>query len=156
VKWVNEESLHLTLRFLGETPDEDLPKVKAALSAACTGLKPLALSINGTGVFPNVNRPRVFWVGLKGDATLFTLQQNIEDAMVALDYPIEENKFTPHLTVARIKEPIGKQRITDALLSYKISSEPATISEVLIMRSQMNPEGSRYDVVGRVKLNGER
>lgn len=142
------------MKFLGETPDSDLPLIIEKLNLACEGIKSLALRIEGTGVFPNANRPRAYWAGIKAESSLFTIQKNIEQEMQALGFEPDENKFTPHLTVARIKEPIGKQRMTAALLNYKIASEPVIISEILIMRSHLKAEGARYEAVGRATLEG--
>jgi RNA 2',3'-cyclic 3'-phosphodiesterase len=153
VKWVDPQSMHLTLKFLGETDDRDLPVVREQLISACDGFPAFTMQMRGTGVFPAPNRPRVYWVGLKSGDALITLNQKVERAMQEIGYPPEENPFKPHLTVARIKDPIGKQRQTDALLSYHMASEPIAVQEVLLMRSHLASDGARYEAVGRVVLS---
>ncbi|MBI5059552.1 RNA 2',3'-cyclic phosphodiesterase [candidate division KSB1 bacterium] len=156
VKWVDPQSMHLTLKFLGETDDRDLQIVRDQLTAACSDVPAFTMQMRGTGAFPAPNRPRVYWVGLKSGDALITLNQKIETAMQAIGYPPEENPFKPHLTVARIKDPIGKARQTDALLSYHVESEPVLVRDVLLMRSHLAKEGARYEVVGRATLNDDR
>ena len=156
VKWVDPRSMHLTLKFLGETDDRDLQIVRDQLVTACHGVPAFSMQMRGTGVFPAPNRPRVYWVGLKSGDALPALNQRVETAMQEIGYPPEENPFKPHLTVARIKDPIGKQRQTDALLSYHVESEPVLVREVLLMQSHLAKAGATYEVVGRAALNDDR
>jgi RNA 2',3'-cyclic 3'-phosphodiesterase len=155
VKWVEPRGMHLTLKFLGETDEKLLPDIHKGIAAACAGVNPLAIHLHGTGVFPNPKRPRVYWAGIEGPSSLLDLQRRLDEEMQELDFPAEENPFHPHLTLARIKEPIGKQRMTDALLNFKIESEPTTISEVLLMQSHLSRDGARYEAIWRCLL-GEK
>jgi RNA 2',3'-cyclic 3'-phosphodiesterase len=155
VKWVEPRGMHLTLRFLGEVTESELPTVKTALTDACRGIEPFSMNLQDTGVFPSAKRPRVYWVGIEAPRTLMTLQSNIERAIQGIGFDPEEHPFKPHLTLARIKEPIGKDRMTDALLSFKISSDPFIVQEVLLMQSHLSREGASYEAIGKAVLGSE-
>jgi RNA 2',3'-cyclic 3'-phosphodiesterase len=154
VKWVEPRGMHLTLKFLGEVDEKLLPGIHGGLTAACEGIGPFAIRLRGTGVFPNARRPRVYWAGIEGPPSLLELQARVDGEMQRLGFPAEEHPFRPHLTLARIKEPIGKQRMTDALLSYSLESEPADVRELLLMRSHLSGESAHYEPVRRCALGG--
>lgn len=155
VKWVEPRGMHLTLKFLGEVDEKLLPGIHAGMMRACSEFAPFVIRLRGTGVFPNAKRPRVYWAGIEGPSALLELQARIDAEMQRLGFPAEEQKFRPHLTLARIKEPIGKQRMTDALLSYSLESEPSDVREVLLMRSHLSSEGARYESIWRCALGGD-
>lgn len=155
VKWVEPRGMHLTLKFLGEVDEKTLPDIRNGIAAACRGTDSFKIRLRGTGVFPNPKRPRVYWVGIEGASALLDLQKRIDSGMQGLGFPAEEHPFQPHLTLARIKEPIGKQRMTDALLAYKIESEPGMIREVLLMQSHLSRDGAHYEAIWRCPLGGE-
>jgi RNA 2',3'-cyclic 3'-phosphodiesterase len=154
VKWVEPRGMHLTLRFVGEVSESELPNLNVILRAASKGIAPFEMKIQGTGVFPSAKRPKVYWVGLDAPRALFTLQTNIEHGIQALGFDPEEHPFKPHLTLARIKDPIGKDRMTDALLNFKVESEPYCVQDVFIMQSHLSREGATYEVAGKVELAG--
>jgi 2'-5' RNA ligase len=154
VKWVEPRGMHLTLRFLGEVADNDLPALEAAIAEATAGTGPLVMRIHGTGVFPNPRRPRVYWAGIEAPAALIDMQQRLEDHMQKLGFEKEEVPFRPHLTLARIKEPIGKDRMTEALLNFRLESDPITATDVLLLRSHLSKEGAHYEAIRHFPLAG--
>jgi 2'-5' RNA ligase len=152
VKWVNPTSMHLTLRFLGEVEDHEIPMVVKRVEPICRRFAPIEMRIHGTGVFPNVKWPRVYWAGLIVPKALLDMQHEIEEAMEDLDFEPEVQAFQPHLTLARIKEPSGKDRMTSALLNFRLDSAPITVTEVLLMRSHLSSSGAHYEPVHRFSL----
>ncbi|MGE5602041.1 MAG: RNA 2',3'-cyclic phosphodiesterase, partial [Nitrososphaerales archaeon] len=98
VKWVNPEAIHLTLKFLGDTPVSKISKVADALAAACQGIAPFDVSFEGRGCFPNVRRPRVIWVAVRdlSGLNLVRLQAAVEQKVSPLGFPTEERGFSPH------------------------------------------------------------
>jgi RNA 2',3'-cyclic 3'-phosphodiesterase len=147
VKWVEPRGMHLTLRFLGEVEDRQLSELQDRLHRAAHAAQPFSMRIHGTGTFPNPKRPRIYWAGLEAGPALMDLQARIEDEMQTMGFEAEEQRFHPHLTLARIKDPIGKQRMTDALLSYRLESEPITVHQILLMRSHLSSEGAHYEPI---------
>jgi RNA 2',3'-cyclic 3'-phosphodiesterase len=156
VKWVEPRGMHLTLKFLGEVEPPQLTDITDGIRDACTGISQFSMNIHGTGAFPNAKRPRVYWAGLVAPSGLLELQKRIENAMQDLGFAAEEHPFRPHLTLARIKESVGKDRMTDALLNFRLESEPIIVSEVLLMQSHLSPGGARYEAIGRFPLDDRR
>lgn len=101
-RWVPGNQLHLTLRFIGEVDAALFQAIKAALAGVKAGPFPLAL--RGIGHFPPGRHPRVLWVGLEGSGPLLELQQEVELALIGAGIPPEERSFSPHITLARLKE----------------------------------------------------
>jgi 2'-5' RNA ligase len=152
ISWARPQGMHLTLKFLGEVPEEQLGDITAGMERACKGTAPFEMRMKGTGCFPNSKRPRVYWAGLHGGETLLTLQKRIEDETERLGFPKEERDFTPHLTIARIKDPMGKERMTRALLDYELETDSVQVREVLLMQSILKPTGAEYRPQSRTEL----
>ncbi len=108
VKWVAPDGIHLTLKFLGDTPAGRVPEIVAALERACAGAQPFEFSVEGRGCFPNFRRPRVIWVAVreKGQA-LARLQAAVERHVAPLGWPAEDRAFSPHLTLGRVNRNIS-------------------------------------------------
>lgn len=154
VKWVEPRGMHLTLKFLGETDDARRAEIDDALVAACRETAAFSMRISKTGVFPNPRRPRVYWAGIDAGPELIRLHGAIDAAMQKLNFPADEHPFRPHLTLARIKDPIGKDRMTDAVLNYALQSEPFTVRDVHLMRSHLSAAGARYESLRAYPLAG--
>jgi 2'-5' RNA ligase len=106
IKWVNPGNIHLTLKFLGHTPFEVADEINEVLKQLVVNHSGMELNINGTGCFPKIERPRVLWLGVGGQISQlqdFVIDLNKE--LEKLGFPLEENEFIPHITLARIKYP---------------------------------------------------
>lgn len=101
LRWTKIEQLHITLKFLGDTPDELLQQIKESLKSI--EWKSFDLTIRDTGFFPNRKRPEVFWLGMDESEKLVELKDSIDKSILPLGIPIEKRKFSPHLTLMRIK-----------------------------------------------------
>ncbi len=152
VKWVDPKSTHLTLKFLGETAPNLLEEVKVRAAESVAQFPAFTMRMRGTGVFPEPKKPRVYWAGIEAPQTLLDLQVNLEQAMEELGFEPEQRAFSPHLTLARIKDPMGKQRMTEALLNFKLESEPAQVTEAVLMRSHLSEDGAHYEALARFPL----
>lgn len=148
LRWVRPEGIHLTLKFLGETPVSRLAAIADALKEAVKGVPPLELGLGPAGAFGDRRGPRVLWVGLEGDlASLQELQRRVELAMVGLGFPREERPFAPHLTLARVPpEAVARSRgqIERALVALPVPRCLLVLREVSLMRSQLQPGGAVY------------
>jgi 2'-5' RNA ligase len=103
VKWVSPEQLHLTLKFLGDVNDKDLYGVCRAVDRAVLELRPFEVICQGVGAFPDVDRPRTLWLGLKDPAgRLVQLQQHMEAEFASLGFSRDVRSFYPHVTVGRV------------------------------------------------------
>lgn len=106
VKWVREENLHLTLKFLGQVAPDQLSHIVPAVRLAMAEQLPLTLTLGGIGAFPNPRRARVLWVGLqKGATELNELHQRLDSELANLGFPPEKRTFIPHLTLGRLRQP---------------------------------------------------
>jgi len=149
VKWVNPESVHLTLKFLGNVNSELIPDVGRAMSQAAAGLGPIRLEISKVGAFPNLRAPRVVWVGLEGDiSTLRVLHGQVEDRLAELGFPPEERAFSPHLTLGRVRQGAARperQRLAQAIYSTRLDERAAfEAGSVSLMRSTLTRAGAIY------------
>lgn len=153
VAWVKPENFHLTLKFLGETPDAQLGDIQAALDL--TAARPaFDLELRGTGCFPERGVPRIVWVGANaGRDALAALASDVERAMEELRFPRERREFAAHLTIGRVRGPRGTER-----LRRLVEAEAETglgrcvVDEVRLYRSTLAPGGSIYEMLHATKL----
>jgi RNA 2',3'-cyclic 3'-phosphodiesterase len=144
-RWVRPEGLHLTLRFFGEVPVEEVATLAEALKEALSGLAAFPLELRGCGVFPERGRPRVLFVPVAHPPkALFDLQTRAEECARALGFAPETRRFEPHLTVARFRErekEVGS--ILDAFGSRSFGVSP--VGEAILFESRLSGEGARYE-----------
>jgi 2'-5' RNA ligase len=114
LSWSRVENLHITTKFIGEWPQERLEELKRAL-AATPAPGPIEIAVRGLGWFPNQRRPRVFWAGIDGGEPLRELAQATEKAVARLGVPAEKRAYSPHLTLARIREAVPLDGLRGAL-----------------------------------------
>jgi 2'-5' RNA ligase len=152
--WTRPEGIHLTLKFLGEVEEAKVPGIVQALDNAARGSGPLKLSVAGAGAFPNGKVPRVLWLGVTGDLErLASLQMAVEDAMEKQGFEREARKFSPHLTLARIKFPKPRdnwQERIDSVRGVELGSFEAT--QICLMQSELRREGAVYTEIARIEL----
>ena len=144
VRWMRPEQMHLTLRFLGDTPADRLPALFAALDGLAADRAPFALHLTEVGCFPNTRRPRVVWVGLGGaEQALATLVAALEAALRPLGWPPEDKPFRAHLTLGRVKDERAAQGVEWAAA---VPPLPVPVTAVHLIESQLRPDGPRYFV----------
>ncbi len=159
VRWVRPESIHLTLKFMGDIQAEMAERVLDALPPVAARFSPIGLSISGMGVFPNPRRPRVLWAGVHGDLeTLAALQLAIDEAVGKLGLPKEQRAFSPHLTLGRVRRDVPEgqlRRIGQVVADGELSGAPSwTADTVNLMRTELDPTGSRHYLVGSASIGG--
>jgi 2'-5' RNA ligase len=156
LRWVRPQGIHLTLKFLGETPTSRLDELMRALEEATAGTGPLRLALSGLGTFGGRRGPRVLWVGLEGDLQrLAGLQRRVEEAMARLRFPREQRPFSPHLTLARVPEQDSARvaaSLERATREVKVPPITMSLSEVSLMRSHLQPSGAIYERVASFPL----
>ena len=157
VKWVEPGAIHLTLKFLGNIPFKQVAEVTKAMKEAAQGISPFQLEISGLGAFPNLKQPRVLWVGIGGEVNeLSRLQQNIDSALAHLGFTREERSFTPHLTLARIRQgasPGERKSFGELVVSTRFENKyRIAVTAINLMRSQLTPAGAIYTCLALVEL----
>jgi len=155
VKWVSPDGVHLTLKFLGEVGDERRDELVTALGAAAAGMRPVPLAVRGAGVFPDAERPRVFWAGVEPDPALELLAHSVERGFDALGFPTEGRPFRPHLTVGRARRNARPRDFAgmNRMLEGVVVAAEAVLEAVDVVRSTPGPEGSVYHTVHRERLS---
>lgn len=156
VRWVEPGSIHLTLKFLGDIPAEQIQPIAAAAMGVVQDEPPLGLGVSGLGAFPNPRRPRVIWVGIGGDvARLGRLQTRLEEALEPLEFPREERAFRPHLTVGRVKDPRRPPDLTRALADVTVPRcNSFDVREILLYKSDLRPTGAIYTKLQHLPFAG--
>ena len=153
--WSRESNIHLTLKFLGETPQRLVGKFESAISRAVNGITPFPLLISGSGVFPRARDPRVLWIGISDTAgQLSKLHSQLETESEREGFAKEPRPFHPHLTLARLRGREGAREITRAHEDLKFTPEEIMVNEVLLIRSELSSKGSRYSTISKHSLNG--
>jgi 2'-5' RNA ligase len=153
--WAREDALHITLKFIGEVDGGKVDSLSNAAAQAVLGLAPFELAIACAGAFPPHGPPRVLWLGVEDeDGSLAKLQRNLEDACATVGFAREDRKFHPHLTLARIRAPGGARELARIHKELPFHSLAFRVDSLVVMRSELNPKGSRYSVISRHALAG--
>ncbi|MCX7749986.1 MAG: RNA 2',3'-cyclic phosphodiesterase [Candidatus Bipolaricaulota bacterium] len=146
-KWVEEENLHLTLRFLGEVGEDLLPGLQKLGEAAAGEAAPFELVLDRLGAFPSPSRARVLWAGTAGDAAPFVaLAARLEEGVQRLGLPPEEKTAHPHVTLARLRIPGD---LASLLGTTALTPLPVGLDALTLMESELRPEGPRYTPLAR-------
>ena len=151
LRWTRPEGVHLTLKFLGETPASSLAAIEGALARAVRGAQPFRLALGAPGTFGNRRGPRVLWVDVEGDVKpLQQLQAAVERELAATGFAPEERGFSPHLTLARVPQPSPPglaERVSRALAAVAAPRGEIQVTEVVLMRSRLQAGGAVYSRV---------
>jgi RNA 2',3'-cyclic 3'-phosphodiesterase len=156
-KWVDPDSIHLTLKFLGNVDAGKLELVGKAMEDAASTTGPLNLELKGLGAFPNLKRVQIVWVGVTGDLErLQALQETLETNLEPLGFPPEGRAFTPHLTLARVRDfatPAERQALGDLISRTQIESNLIIkASSISLMKSQLTRSGAVYTELRSAEL----
>lgn len=155
VKWVRPQSVHLTLKFLGDTPEDTIGPLAAKVAEAVASCPPVNLNIDGVGVFPNRNKPRVVWLGLGGETReLSNLHKLVECAASEFGYIPEKRAFKPHLTLGRVRSSRGKGRLMSELEKTKPRELAIEARELILFKSDLKPSGAVYTALHKLPLTG--
>jgi 2'-5' RNA ligase len=164
VRWVTVDSLHITLKFIGEQKTEQVETIRERLRRIES--PPIEIRLASSGFFPTARSPRVFWIGIESGPQLAQLARDIDTAAAELGIPREERAFSPHLTLARGSGGSGspKWRKSDrpnsdfSVLDKRLAAMPAldfgtmTAREFILYQSQLSPKGSKYTKLQRYPL----
>ena len=151
IRWTAPAAVHLTVRFLGETTEEQRHQLQERCRRLTARQKPFTLTVQEAGCFPNVQAPNIIWLGLQpADKTLVQLQANMEQVAQAVGFAAEPKPFRPHLTIGRlrhtIERPIG-QVLAGALATIQPSHSPTptfVVTSIVHMQSHLEPTGAHY------------
>ena len=157
VKWVDPNGIHLTLKFLGDVEENWLSEITDAIKTAVQGTPPFNLVVKELGVFPNLKRVQVVWVGMSGEVDkLGQLQQRLESKLAPLGFAPETRPFVPHLTLARLRDQTSmaeRERFGQVITKTKFESAyPIKVETISLMKSELTREGAIYSLISSVGL----
>jgi RNA 2',3'-cyclic 3'-phosphodiesterase len=156
-KWVDPCSIHLTLKFLGNTRLDLIPTITSELDSICKNTPSFSLAITELGAFPDARRVQVVWVGLTGDLSdLNRIQKRVEAAISPLGYPTEKRPFVPHLTLARVRDSasfLDRQNLGSLISRSRINASlKLRVDSVSLIQSRLTPEGAIHTKLYSAKL----
>jgi len=154
VRWVPVGNIHLTLKFFGNVPDDEIDALAQAARQAAAEAAPLQLQATSAGAFPSPNAPRVVWLGLGGDVLPLTqLFYRLEKAFAALGHLPEGRAFNPHLTLGRVKSPANRDKLARLLVKLPtVDWPPFEVKELILFQSVLSPQGSKYTALKVIPL----
>jgi 2'-5' RNA ligase len=158
IRWVPADQMHLTVRFIGRVPDDEVPVVLDALAPPLP-LEAFEVEFGGCGVFPRSGPPRVIWIGVsQGVERLQAMHQEFNRRLSSLFVPREDRPFSAHLTLARIKEIGSKagRQLRESVRDVQPHSVRCRVDAATVFRSELSPRGARYSRLLQVLLTPQR
>lgn len=157
VKWGDPDNIHLTLKFLGNVAIDKTGEITASMTKAVQGVSPFQLEVKELGVFPNPRRVQIIWVGVSGEVDkLASLQQRLESNLEGLGFVPEGRRFTPHLTLARLRDratPDERERLGQLIADTEFDAAFSfPVEAINLMKSQLTREGPIYSRISSVEL----
>lgn len=154
VGWIEAKNLHITLKFMGETDEENLNKLKAVVEATARKTSNFKLNICGQGVFPKKEKSKVLWLGVDSETNILVdLNKRLEKRLERVGFERDARKFKPHLTIARLREPRTSQDLVAVHLNAKFETVKFEVSEIVIYNSMLKANGSVYSLISRHQLS---
>lgn len=152
VRWSRAENLHLTLRFFGETAQESLERVRVSMLSVKACLSPFEVIVKGLGVFPDLTRPRVVWLGMEPAERLRQLHVICENGLQAAGLAPEKRSYVPHLTLGRFKRPAGDLTRTVAAFEQTVIGR-FQVNQLVLYASQLYPGGAEHKPLAQIEFN---
>ncbi|MFH1665241.1 MAG: RNA 2',3'-cyclic phosphodiesterase [Candidatus Omnitrophota bacterium] len=154
IKWLSADTVHLTLKFLGDIPEEKAPVITARLRETVRGCRPFTIEFSGIGVFPGWDRPKVLWIGVgKGAREVVDLASRVDGAMALEGFEQDERPFSPHITMGRIKGPKNKKKLEGLLKSIHVEPASSFISRIIVFKSVLTEKGAIHTPLDTVDLS---
>ncbi len=155
VKWIETGNIHLTLKFLGDITEEKCVEVRSVLDETGRSFKPFEISIKDIGAFPNINYPRVIWVGLDNGANESkALAEKIGEKLLEIGFQKEPRPFAPHLTIGRVRSPKNKEALKEKIGNAQLPIiKSHLVSSVALFQSMLSTKGPVYTKLHEARLS---
>jgi RNA 2',3'-cyclic 3'-phosphodiesterase len=162
LRLVPRENLHITLLFLGRVRGDTVPAIINGLETVCRSVGTIRLGLTEVGCFPNRHRPRVISIGVSDSTSaLKQLAHDVREAVVAVGYPVEDTRFRPHLTLARVRRTVSRSQFATAFDACAVAAErdeslhePFSTGELILMHSSLDSHGATYTALHTVRFRG--
>ena len=154
INWVRPQNIHLTLKFIGDTPNEDIPKIIETVEEMLKNHKSFTMDFNRTGIFGSRYAPRVLWLGMnETPQELYDLEEDTLTVFDKLGYLRDRQNFVPHITLGRIKELCEKQYFQKIVSGIEQKSYiKQEVNEIILFQSILRPEGATYKELKKFQL----
>lgn len=153
IVWVEDSLRHLTLRFLGATPNDKVPFIKDALQQVCSDSTPFYLELNKLGVFGSHYHPEVLWFGFEEFFFFKQLFERLEPKLLDQGFAPSYGNFVPHITLGRVKKVVDKKRFWECFERCKPSfSQMIPVKEMTLYQSFLHNDGPEYKALATYKL----
>ena len=153
VKLVEPQNIHITLKFLGDVPEDKINDIEQIMKYSVKEIEPFTIKLSETGVFPNQNYIRVVWIGIKNAETIETISRSIDERLSQLGFKKEKRGFSAHLTIGRVKTAKNKQLLLKAIEDYKdFEFSTQDVNSIKLKKSDLTSKGPIYTTLKEVKL----
>ena len=153
LKLVEKENLHLTLKFLGDTREDDIDKIEEIMRESLVGVKPFKILLKDVGFFPGRNYIKIVWIGVENGEKLVKIAESLNEKLEKLGFKREKKGFVPHLTIARVKSSKNKDELLKVVEKYRgIIFGEQEIKDIKLFRSDLTPKGPVYSVVREINI----
>ena len=153
VRWTRSDGIHLTLKFLGDVEKQNIEQIVEQTIEASRIHSPAKIEVKESGAFPDFKKPRVFWIGVHDpNGALARLQMAIDTKLDKIGFKKEQRRFSPHLTIGRVKSHDGLNATSRALEEMNIEPMTFLAKQVVVMQSQLQPKGAVYTPLHIIKL----
>ncbi len=155
IKWVEERNIHVTLKFFGDTPDDQIPGLSRLFNSVAARTSPFGIRLQGLGLFGSRYDPRVIWTGIEPFGELADMMKGIAGDLLHAGYPADRQNLVPHLTLGRIRSVRDRALFDEALERFRnISSSPVKMEEFILFESILHREGPEYIALDHFRLKG--
>jgi 2'-5' RNA ligase len=152
ISWTKPENIHVTLKFLGDVEENKIDAIASVVQKTAKNIQSFNVKVKNLGAFPNLRRARVLWVGLENaTAELTQIAEGMETGLSQLGFPEEERKFSPHLTIGRVKSALST-RFVEKFQNYAFEGGEFQVEEIVVMKSDLRPSGAIYTPLRKVRL----
>ncbi|OWT32568.1 2'-5' RNA ligase [Methanobrevibacter sp. 87.7] len=152
IKYVPTKNMHFTLKFFGNIDEDMVDKISDSIEKVLKNHKPFEIDIQGSGAFPNENRIKVIWIGIKNNSELKSLQKDLDNSFNKLGFKLERN-YISHLTIGRMKNAKNKNLVQDKIKKYHdYEIGKMSVSSIVLKKSTLTPQGPIYENIKRFEL----
>lgn len=154
LKLVEPENIHITLKFLGDTKEQDIDIIEQIMRESINTTSMFTIILKGTGVFPNEKYVRIIWIGIYNAEPLKPIVTALNEKLTTLGFQKESKPFSPHLTIGRIKSALGKERVLQVL--HQNANTPfieVPVTSIKLKQSILTPQGPIYSTKKEIHLN---
>ncbi|HEY6804488.1 MAG TPA: RNA 2',3'-cyclic phosphodiesterase [Pyrinomonadaceae bacterium] len=152
--WTQVDNIHLTIKFFGNVETNKIADITEAATRVSKNFTRFKIAVGGTGAFPKPGQPRVLWIGIEDlENKLAELQRSFENECAMAGFTKEDRDFRPHLTIARIRKPEGARGLAEVNNELGFEAMELTVNELVVFRSELSSQGSKYTALSRHPLS---